>query len=56
MRGGDLKYILQIIDDKMPGSFTVWYWAGGRVQQISVTMKRKYYCSRKGGTKKAPRE
>ena len=55
-RGGDMKSILQIIPDKIPGSFTVWYWAGGRVQQITITMKRRYYSSRKGGMKKAPRE
>ena len=56
MRTGDMKSILQIIPDKIPGSFSVWYWAGGRVQQMSMTMKRKYYSNRRGGTKKAPRE
>ena len=48
-----MKSILQIIPDKIPGSFTVWYWAGGRVQQITITMKRRYYSSRKGGMKKS---
>ena len=56
MRSGDMKSILQIIPDNIPGSFTVWYWAGARVQQITVTMNRRYYVRGKGGNKKAPRE
>ena len=28
----DMKSVLQIIPDKTHGNFTVWYWAGGRIQ------------------------
>jgi len=46
---------LQIIPEKAPGNFNVWYWSGGRIQQMLLIMKRKYFCAGKGN-KKAPRE
>lgn len=52
---GELKCILQIIPEKAPGNFNVWYWSGGRIQQMLLIMKRKYFCAGKGN-KKAPRE
>jgi hypothetical protein len=54
-RPGELKCILQIIPEKTAGNFNIWYWSAGRVQQLLLTMKRKYYCGGKGN-KKAPRE
>jgi hypothetical protein len=53
-RVGDVKSILQIIPET-PGNFNVWYWASGRIQQMLVTMKRRYYTGGRGN-KKAPRE
>lgn len=55
MRQGENKSILQIIPEKTPGNFNVWYWSAGRIQQMLVTMKRRYYCQG-NGNKKAPRE
>lgn len=50
-----MKSILQIIPEKTGGNFNIWYWSGGRIQQLLLTMKRKYYCNGRG-SKKAPRE
>lgn len=50
-----MKSILQIIPEKTGGNFNIWYWCGGRIQQLLLTMKRKYYCNGRG-SKKAPRE
>lgn len=55
VRFSDIKSILQIIPEKTVGNFNVWFWSGGKIQQMLVTMKRRYYCSGKGN-KKAPRE
>ena len=55
VRFSDTKSILQITPEKTAGNFNVWYWSSGRVQQILLTLKRKYYCTGKGN-KKAPRE
>ncbi len=39
----------------MPGTFNIWYHSGGKIQQMLVNIKRRYYV--KGdGTKKAPHE
>ena len=54
-RVGQTKSILQIIPEKTPGNFNVWYWSAGRIQQLLLTMRRRYY-SEGRGTKKAPRE
>lgn len=54
-RAGELKSILQIIPQKTAGNFNVWYWSAGRIQQLLLTIKRRYYCNGKG-LKKAPRE
>ena len=55
LRGGDVKSILQIVPEKTSGNFNVWYWAGGRIQQMLITMKRRYFMGGRGN-KKAPRE
>ncbi len=55
MRGSEAKSILQIIPEKTAGNFNVWYWSGGRIQQMLLTMRRRYYCLGRGN-KKAPRE
>lgn len=54
-RFSDIKSILQIIPEKTAGNFNIWYWSGGKIQQMLVTMKRRYYCGGKGN-RKAPRE
>jgi len=54
-RVGELKSILQILPEKSAGNFNVWYWSAGRIQQLLLTIKRRYYCNGKG-LKKAPRE
>jgi hypothetical protein len=37
----------------MPGQFNVWYHSGGKIQQLLVSIKRRYYAKGEG-TKKAP--
>lgn len=54
IKWSDLKSILQIIPQKTPGNFTVWFYAGGRIQQMLVNLDRKYYLKDQGN-KKAPR-
>jgi hypothetical protein len=39
----------------MPGTFNVWYHSGGKIQQMLMTFKRRYYVKGEG-TKKAPHE
>lgn len=56
IRIGDLKSILQVIPEKTPGNFVVWYHSSNRIQQLQLTLKRKYYVKGVGGLKKAPRE
>lgn len=51
-----MKSVLQIIPEKAAGTFNVWFWAGGRVQQMLLTAQRRYFMGKKGGNKKAPRE
>jgi hypothetical protein len=43
------------VPEKSAGNFNVWYYAGGKIQQILLSVKRKYYCKGKG-IKKAPRD
>ncbi len=47
-RAGQLKSILQILPEKTAGNFNVWYWSAGRIQQLLLTIKRRYYCNGKG--------
>ena len=51
----ELKSIIHIVPEKIPGTFNVWYYSGNKIQQLLVNMQRRYYV--KGdGTKKAPHE
>lgn len=35
----DAKSILQVTEEKEVANFNVWYWAGGRIQQLLVTVR-----------------
>lgn len=53
----ELKSILQIVPmANAPGSFTVWFYSGNKIQQLLMTFKRHYFVKDRKGTKKAPRE
>ena len=53
-RWSDVKSVLQIIPEKDPGNYTVWYYSVGKIQQMLLTIDRKYYV-KDDGSKKAPR-
>ena len=57
MKFQEMKSILQVIPmANAPGSFTVWYYSGSKIQQLLLNFKRHYYVMDKRGTKKAPRD
>ncbi len=56
VRHQELKSIIQIVPQKIPGMFNVWYHSGGKIQQLLVSIKRRYYAKDKQGTKKAPHD
>ena len=57
MKFQELKSILQIVPmENAPGSFTVWYYSGNKIQQLLLNFKRHFYRIDKRGEKKAPRE
>ena len=39
-----------------PGSFTIWYYSGNKIQQLLLNFKRHYYIKDNKGTRKAPHE
>jgi hypothetical protein len=57
LRFQELKSVLQVIAiPNAPGSFTVWFYSGNRIQQLLLHFKRHFYARDKKGLKKAPRE
>ena len=53
----ELKSILQVIPiPSSPGTFTVWYYSGNKIQSLLLNFKRHYFVKDKKGQKKAPHE